>query len=668
MKLSPICRVTSKLGYEPVQREFFRHSGLSVTPEPQRLQPRLWIRRLVIWREPGAVIRDITLRPGLNIVWSPDSGSSESAPIGHGSGKTAFCRLLRYCLGEDTFASDDQRILISKAFPNGHVGAEVLLNGDLWIVVRSLGSRHHDVVVANGSFDSALREDAPATGIAPLREAITQAIVRDAAPLMPPQIGEGGAWLAALAWATRDQECRFGHYLDWRDPNTASGSPVRGRSVEDRITIVRALIRALSSNENVVRRNQEDQENRNRSLRSELERLDWQLGRTRRLLVTGLGFDPGLSSPSELDSVAFKSAAAQSLTKLLNLPDQSGTTDLDSARRERDKAQDELRRFETELSNTRILVEERKKSANYIRAELPEAWARLTKEKNPICPICAVPTDKALAEGCKISTAKCDLEALQNRIAERRADLESVQNSITKLEAEQPLINSRILAARRALEPLLRTVTLLERALSDRSLSLQAANRLIDDARRYEDFLQERAKAAASADDTTKALNDIRDTLTAHRDAVANIVGHLSSCFDAVLHEFVPTDIKGEVKLDGNGFALKIQMGGERSTAAIESLKVVAFDLSSLIMTIEGKTNLSGFMVHDSPREADLGQSIYNRLFALVAQLESLTPTPLFQYIVTTTTEPPEEFRRAPWLCLMIKGAPAAERLFGADL
>ena len=660
--------MTTKLGCEPVQREFFRHSALSVTPEPNRLQPRLWIRRLVVWREPDKVIRDITLKPGLNIVWSPDSGSSESAPIGHGSGKTAFCRLLRYCLGEDAFASEDQRLLISKAFPNGHVGAEVLLNGDLWIVVRSLGTRHHDVVVASGSFSDAFREDIPATGIAPLREAITRTIVGDAAPLMPPQIGEAGAWLATLAWATRDQECRFGHYLDWRDPNTASGSPVRGRSVEDRITIVRALIRALSSRENAVRRSQEDQENRNRTLRSELERLDWQLGRTRKLLVTGLGFDPGLSSPSQLDSVAFKSAAAQNLTKILKIRDGSNTTDLDRARRDRDKAQDELRRFETELSNTRILIDERKKSANYIRAELPEAWARLTKEKNPICPICAVPIDKALAEGCKISTATCDLEALQSRIAQRRADLESVENSIGKLEAERPLISSRILAAQRTLEPLVRTVTLLERALSDRSISLQSANRLIDEAQRYDDLLQERAKAAASAEETTKSLKDIGDTLTAYREAVANIVGHLSSCFDAVLREFVPTDIKGEVKLDGNGFALKIQMGGDRSTAAIESLKVVAFDLSALIMTIEGKTNLSGFMVHDSPREADLGQSIYNRLFALVAQLESLTPTPLFQYIVTTTTEPPEEFRRAPWLCLTIKGAPAAERLFGADL
>src|SRR3546814_14292796 len=62
------------------------------------------------------------------------------------------------------------------------------------------------------------------------------------------------------------------------------------------------------------------------------------------------------------------------------------------------------------------------------------------------------------------------------------------------------------------------------------------------------------------------------------------------------------------------GLSLKVQMGGERSTAAIDSLKIVAFDLSALMMTIEGQTRLGGFLLHDSPREADLGRSIYNRL------------------------------------------------------
>ena len=90
----------------PRQLELLERSGLEVEPEANRSEPRLWVRRLVIWSEPGIVVREITLRPGLNIIWAPDPADlpgvsdGQTAP-GHGSGKTLFCRLLRYCLGED---------------------------------------------------------------------------------------------------------------------------------------------------------------------------------------------------------------------------------------------------------------------------------------------------------------------------------------------------------------------------------------------------------------------------------------------------------------------------------------------------------------------------------------------------------------------------------------
>ena len=35
-----------------------------------------------------------------------------------------LCRLLRYCLGEDRFAPEDQRAEIAATFPDGLVGAE----------------------------------------------------------------------------------------------------------------------------------------------------------------------------------------------------------------------------------------------------------------------------------------------------------------------------------------------------------------------------------------------------------------------------------------------------------------------------------------------------------------------------------------------------------------
>src|SRR6185437_5354177 len=119
------------------------------------------------------------------------------------------------------------------------------------------------------------------------------------------------------------------------------------------------------------------------------------------------------------------------------------------------------------------------------------------------------------------------------------------------------------------------------------------------------ELVAEQGKARAAIQENEQKLVEMRGTLAAHRDSAADIVDDLSRKFDAVMRELVPADITGEVMLDGIGMRLKVELGGERSTAAIESWKVVVFDLATLVMTIEGHTRLSGFLLHDSPREAD---------------------------------------------------------------
>ena len=78
----------------PRQLELLGRSALEVQPQANRSEPRLWIRRLVIWSEPGVILREIRLRPGLNIIWAPDPAdrsdvSGQDAILGHGSGKDA---------------------------------------------------------------------------------------------------------------------------------------------------------------------------------------------------------------------------------------------------------------------------------------------------------------------------------------------------------------------------------------------------------------------------------------------------------------------------------------------------------------------------------------------------------------------------------------------------
>src|SRR3546814_11360563 len=79
-------------GCGPLQRELFPRPGFSITPEAGRKEPRLWVRRVMIWRDHEHVTRDIRLRPGLNIICSPDAGTSETAPIEHGEAHYFLCR------------------------------------------------------------------------------------------------------------------------------------------------------------------------------------------------------------------------------------------------------------------------------------------------------------------------------------------------------------------------------------------------------------------------------------------------------------------------------------------------------------------------------------------------------------------------------------------------
>jgi hypothetical protein len=145
------------------------------------------------------------------------------------------------------------------------------------------------------------------------------------------------------------------------------------------------------------------------------------------------------------------------------------------------------------------------------------------------------------------------------------------------------------------------------------------------------------------------------------------VFDNLSAYFDAIIRTTVGPSASGRVQLDGQGLKLIVQFGGERSTPAIESLKVIAFDLAVLCMSIEGGTHLPAFLVHDSPREADLGLSVYHRLFSMVAALEREGQS-AFQYVVTTTTQPPAAFQVEPWLRETLHGAPATDRLLRCDL
>jgi hypothetical protein len=657
------------------QHELIGPQPLGVTPAAGQVGPRLWIRRLAIWKEPGGEnVRDIQLAPGLNIVWSPDrsdraaEGGQKNA-IGHGSGKTLFCRLIRYCLGEDRFSPEVQRERIGTAFLNGIVGAEVMLDGICWAVVRPLGIRRRHMAVANGNLNEIAAGEGASTGLEPLIDAIDQSIITAAlADLVRPR-RDGPAWPVALAWLTRDQECRFDDVLDWRSPSSDSDSPLpaSGREKGPRLEALRAFLMAITPEEQATRTQINGLDERYRVLDQEIGHRQWEIDRAQAQLVVALGQTGQTLPEMPLLIDHLRKTASERVVTATKLP-ADGKAELVAARREFESARLEWMRLDGERIRveTSIPIEERVLSE--IQGELPGLSFSKVEAETQICPICEVPIDRALAENCKLSHKLQDPEDCRTRWEKRKREFEVQGQKLGTFRQQRTRTLQQLSLAKQKLDQMHGRVAAIESARDSREASWYSARSVQDDVERLTDLFGVQDAAMRKLSDITTKLESERGQLGAFRDKQARVFGRLSEKFDPIVRRLLGLDARGRVALSGNGIELSIDLGGERATAAIDSLKVLAFDLAALCLSIEGETRVPAFLLHDSPREADLGLSIYHELFRCVREIEELSGQPLFQYIVTTTTEPPDTFKTDPSLRLVICGAPAEERLLRTDL
>lgn len=653
------------------QLDLLGRAGLKLNPDRNRSEPRLWVRRLVIWSEPGVVLREIPLRPGLNIIWSPDPAEQAYtqkgiSSLGHGSGKTLFCRLLRYCLGEDRFATDEQRYRITEAFPNGRVGAEVVVDGDRWAVVRPIGTGRQHFAIRDTDLDQLATGKFAATGMEPFLKVVESAVLSDDVVALIPGDHPQHAWLVALAWLSRDQECRFDKVLDWRSSDSDSDSPARGLSATKLLDAVRALIGAIVRDEYTLRAEIGEMETQQKEAVHEAAQCGREADRLHAELVIALGLNTDDIPPGRLAIEVLRGAAKANLARSAAVDSTVDVTDLESLRSQADKASQQVEALEKNLAQVEARIPEIESLIRRIKGEMPGATAAVDRSANPLCPVCEVPIDQALAEGCKLSHKVPDLNAARQRLEQVKRDVEQESERLQKNKDMKQRLDNELHPARKHADALYHQLEAAERARNARDETWFNGRRLVGDVDRLDRLLLEQEHMQARADTLESDIEAKRNHATALRDAQADVFIRLSQFFDAIIRELVGPKATGKVVLDGNGLKLSVELGGERSTAAIDSLKVIAFDLAVMCMSIEGGIHVPAFLVHDSPREADLGLSVYQRLFHLARSLEKDEP-PLFQYIVTTTTRPPDELRDEPWLRETLGGT-AETRLMRRDL
>ena len=207
----------------------FPDPPFQITPAADRTEPRVWVRRLVVVGErspSGEIIRDVLFRRGLNVIRVADRPAGDDRIIAHSVGKTLLTRLVRYCLGEHHFASEDRTAVISTKFPKAYALAEIRAHSRDWVVARPLRDGK-----AADSF--AVEADNWTAGLAPAAElgrftTFTQAVEEQAFAGLPelrlPAAGREPRWLDVVAWMGRDAECKYQHPHEWHSPLARSGT------------------------------------------------------------------------------------------------------------------------------------------------------------------------------------------------------------------------------------------------------------------------------------------------------------------------------------------------------------------------------------------------------------------------------------------------------------
>lgn len=642
-----------------------------------RPAPALWVRRLQILRELKAgaehIVRDLELRRGLNIVWAPshqpigDNTLFQSGVAGHTAGKTMFCRLVRHVLGEHGFATDGTRRRVREKLPTGWVVAEVVVGDEQWVVGRPFTIGSHSFCIRGGTIPQAT-DGSSRTEYQVFLDAISDQTISKLSAARFPASDEPIHWDHVLPWLSRDQECRYADFLEWRHSSSDSETP--SLNVDERQFVMRSVLGLISDAERTEQQTNAQLVVRKKeaALREPLLAHQARVDHGRVSKILGIELAPpstplfGSQARAELDR---RMAELDALERDIALTDQRSElrSVLDAAIAFEVNARRDLQDIEN------LLVLER----TTLQQLAGNSQAALLVDLPPSRDFCGVRMSVAREHGCPLATSRP--VALAEHRSERTAEeeLQAHRSRVQSLEAavqtQGQTVAKAVSATSIARQNLLRLSTEFEeargRVLSERAQLAQIA-RLVHQAEEAWAGAAEHAEAVVRID---REINESYGRQEQLRHDGREAVERFSTTFDYVVRAILGDEVSGRVDTSGRSLSLVVEEHGERDSAAIATVKLLAFDLAALIASAEGRGTFPRFLIHDGPREADMASDIYDRLFILARELEKCFENePSFQYIVTTTTPPPVECAAEPWLRLTLSGVPAEERFLRCDL
>lgn len=644
--------------------------------QPVRTQPRLWVETmwLVESREPVEFTRRIDLRTGLNIVWAKESAANDTsglASAGHGVGKTSLCLLLRYVLGDDAPAIATLRSKAAGSFPKGGVAAKVHVHGAVWHVFRPYGAYSHSLAAQCDALED-LIQGTEQSDFGEYCDALEEVSIGRLAARSLPGTNQALEWRHLLAWCIREQRTRFDGFYHWRE---GEGLGFK-RSRRDPPLMVASVLGLVDLELDQLLRDIEAKQKQVEKWKERIPELErapaFALAYAERQLRLRVG--------AEEDEPVFATTVGESLESRVQAALQAAESNEHRWEREEEQAEEALAREQVRLHELTRLRDLAKLDVD-IAKSLVDAkqgdYLRLTKVRERLAGL----------EG------RCDAGDIEFSACEHVQKNKSTVN-ITwfrdgrQAETDAALFAQRYQSRKVEFERAERAVSAQQRVISEKKADLrrlrvrvatsESARTLLKQS--WDALLVQYTQRAQGSDTevlvvaqtelqkSEEALASVRATEVIQRSRRSSRVDALMALTAAVSARLLGATGKARFVPGHEVRPFEVARGGE----AYQVLEVLLGDIVCLLdSAVSDASNHPGFLVHDCPREADMSERLYREFFLAAAeaaeQLGRAGAAP-FQFIVTTTSAPPEELSKAPHVVLELAPGDEEALLFKRQL
>jgi hypothetical protein len=665
------------------QADFHQALIRKINSDSSRSEPQIWVREIAIMRSlsgaVGSEVRRVRLHRGLNILWAPPEDSTKDVEMyqdglsGHASGKTLFCRLLRYLLGEENYGGNVMQEAVKDEFGELWLLGEVFVAGQLWLAVRPMTPNLHRFAVKDCTIDQFLRGQPTHEDFGDYLKAIEKAACGSLAGRA--EVNELFGWRFLLPWLTRDQECRFAALTEWRSTLSEAERPQTSNTEQQ--LLIRAVLGILEVKEQRLKLEQEEVEGllkeateslpeAERQWRRDQGHLQAQLTRVnieakeddklseleKRVVKYREGINEAIRI--ENDDPVLKAAHSAWQGKRDEKSRLAGQIEL-----LKKNVTDEEGKWREVLSKRQRLLDMGVK--NPARAEDGFCTRTLADAVKRGC--VKLPPGSTLESELELGEIQAESDILRVMVEAKKADLARTQSSMERVEAD---IQRTSKAYEKEGQRVSRDTEGLRKKWQDADVALDR----LDVAKESSAALKGLQKQVA---DNAKLKEELKKKLEGMREAHTDGERYISGLFADVVRAVMGCQVSAQATLTDRGIQLKADRNGDLYGAALETIKTLAFDIAAMVASVEGKGHHPRFLIHDGPREADMARVIYERFFLYARKIEesiNSSREPNFQYIITTTTPPPEGMQYgSKWLLDPVLDSSKPElRLLGVDL